>query len=52
MCNFVDPCESSSPCQNNGTCSNPYSSNYTCSCDNGYSGTDCEYEGNLIKAFR
>lgn len=30
------------PCQNGGTCTQVSATQYTCSCFNGYSGTNCE----------
>ena len=41
----VDECDSS-PCQNGGTCVDGINS-YTCDCDDGYKGPDCE-TGNIL----
>ena len=41
----VDECDSS-PCQNGGTCVDGINS-YTCDCDDGYTGPDCE-TGNIL----
>lgn len=41
-CAFFNSC-SSIPCQNNGNCTNVPDS-YTCQCENGWSGTNCEID--------
>ena len=40
----IDICRSRNPCQNNGTCS-IVSSQYQCSCHNGYFGLRCQFGG-------
>ena len=40
----IDEC-ASSPCQNGGTCTDSVNS-YTCNCDAGYSGDNCETDIN------
>ena len=40
FCTENDPC-SSSPCQNDGTCSKTSRTTFTCQCAAGYSGTKC-----------
>ena len=42
---FIDEC-ASSPCQNGGTCVDDINS-YSCNCDVGYEGTNCE-TGNIL----
>ena len=43
----IDEC-SSNPCQNRGTCLDGINS-YTCNCDFGYSGSNCEIGICLLK---
>ncbi len=37
------PCDlNPNQCQNGATCANDNKGSYTCTCENGYTGTDCE----------
>ena len=46
-----DPCIGLEPCQNNATCFSNMTDEYTCFCDENFSGTNCETGKNYENLF-